>query len=216
MNSQPFGNGFASFPRHHACQDLRRQGRSEREVKDMGVNQTVLDIAYVSKDMSCNTDLQQILGVFANSFVSATPRVALEEWKRASCEHALIVIDGYALGREALELCRRLRLAGVSKPIILAWIHSTDLDRAVCREFGASALISRPFDLNKVASSIRAAATDSVGVDQSYGMGTEGSVGRLPSYPTASIVNARKRSKVRRSRFQSAIQPVSGRHAVTP
>ena len=117
----------------------------------MGVNQPVLDIAYISKDTACNQDLQQILGAFANPFVTATPRVALEEWKRSSCEHALIVIDGYALGREALELCRRLRLAGVIQPIILVWIHSTDLDRAVCREFGASAVISRPFDLNKVA-----------------------------------------------------------------
>ena len=181
----------------------------------MGVNQPVLDIEYVSKDMSCNADLQQILGAFANPFVSATPRVALEEWKRSSCEHALIVIDGYALGREALELCRRLRLTGVTKPIILAWTRSTDLDRAVCHEFGASAVISRPFDLNKVASSIRAAATDSVAIDQSHGMGTGGSVGRQPSYPAAAIVNARQRSKVRRRRFQSAIQPASRRQAVT-
>lgn len=158
----------------------------------MGVNQPVLDIAYVSKDTGCNQDLQQILGAFANPFVSATPRAALEEWKRASCEHALIVIDGYALGREALELCRRLRLAGVAKPIILAWIHSTDLDRAVCREFGASALISRPFDLNKVAASIRAAATDSAAYDQSYGMGTAGSVRHQLSRPVAAIANARE------------------------
>lgn len=176
----------------------------------MGVNQPVLDIAYVSKDTACNGDLQQILGVFANPFVSATPRVALEEWKRSSCEHALIVIDGYALGHEALELCRRLRLAGVTKPIILAWIHSTDLDRAVCREFGASAVISRPFDLNKVASSIRAAATDSVAVDQSYGMGTGGGVRRQPSCPAAAMVKT-PASAERRSRFQSA----SRRQAVT-
>lgn len=132
----------------------------------MGVKQPVLDIAYVSKDTTCNRDLQQILGAFAEPFVSATPRVAREEWKRSSCEHALIVIDGYALGREALELCRRLRLAGVSKPIILAWIRGTDLDREACREFGASAVISRPFDPNKVAASIRAAATDSAALDQ--------------------------------------------------
>ena len=105
------------------------------------------------------------------------------------------MIDGYALGREALELCRRLRLTGVTKPIILAWTHSTDLDRAVCQEFGASAVISRPFDLNKVASSIRAAATDSVAIDQSYGMGTGGGVRRQPAFPAAAMVNARQRRK---------------------
>lgn len=172
----------------------------------MGVNQPVLDIAYVSKDTACNQDLQQILGAFANHFVSATPRVAQEEWTRSSCEHALIVIDGYALGREALELCRRLRLAGVTKPIILAWIHSTDLDRAVCREFGASAVISRPFDLNKVSSSIRAAATDSVAVDQSYGMGTAVAVSPRPTRPAAAMIRTPVRAAIR-DPFQSASQP---------
>lgn len=161
----------------------------------MGVNQTVLDIAYVSKDTACNRDLQQILGAFANPFVSATPRVALEEWKRASCEHSLIVIDGYALGREALELCRRLRLAGVAQPIVLAWRRSTDLDRAVCREFGASAVISRPFDQNKVAASIRAAASDSAVVDAWYGMGTGGGIRRQPSFPAVATDNARQRGR---------------------
>jgi DNA-binding response OmpR family regulator len=161
----------------------------------MGVNQPVLDIAYVSKDTACNADLQQILGAFANPFVSATPRVALEEWKRASCEHALIVIDGYALGREALELCRRLRLAGVTKPIILAWIHNTDLDRAVCKEFGASAVISRPFDPNKIAASIRTATTEPVAAHRSCDMGTWGGVRRQPSCPPAAIVGARQREK---------------------
>lgn len=163
----------------------------------MGVNQAVLDIAYISKDTACNQDLQQMLGAFANPFVSATPRIALEEWKRTSCEHALIVIDGCALGREALELCRRLRLAGVSRPIILAWIHSTDLDQAVCREFGASAVISRPFDLDKIASSIRAAATDSAAFGQSYGMGTTNVVRRQSSRPTTATVHSIESSKKR-------------------
>lgn len=160
----------------------------------MGVNQPVLDIAYVSNDTTCTQDLQQILGEFAGPFVSATPRFALDEWKRASCDHALIVIDGYALGREALELCRRLRLAGVNKPIILAWMHSTDLDQAVCREFGASALISRPFDPRKVAASIRTAATDtSTPKQQSYGIGTPVEVPRRPFCPAAAMADTRPR-----------------------
>lgn len=123
-----------------------------------------LDIVYVSKDTACNGDLQEILGACASRFVSATPRVILEEWKRSACGHDLIVIDGYALGDEALGLCRRLRLAGVARPIVLVWIHGTDLDRAVCREFGASAVISRPFDRGKVTSAIRAAMSDSAAV----------------------------------------------------
>lgn len=160
----------------------------------MGVNQPALDIAYVSKDTACNGELQKVLGAFANPLVFATPRTALEEWTRASCEHALIVIDGYALDREALALCRRLRLAGVTKPIVLAWMRSTDLDRAVCREFGASALISRPFDENKVAASIRAAATDAAAVDLSCGMGTGYGSRQEASRPAAAVVNARRRS----------------------
>ena len=84
MNSQPFRNGFASFPRHHARRDLRRQGRSEREVKDMGVNQPVLDIAYVSKDTACNGDLQQILGIFANLLC---PRRHESPWRSGNALH---------------------------------------------------------------------------------------------------------------------------------
>ena len=160
----------------------------------MGVNQPVLGIVYLSKDTTCNVDLQEILGALASPFVSAPPRVAVEGWRRASCEHALIVIDGYSLGREALALCRRLRLAGVSQPIILAWRRSTDLDRAVCLEYGASAVISRPFDANKVAASIRAAATYAAAVDLSCGMGAEYGARQQACRPaTVAIVNARQR-----------------------
>lgn len=160
----------------------------------MGINQPVLDIAYVSNDTTCTQDLQQILSAFASRLASATPRSALDEWKRTSCDHALIVIDGYALGREALELCRRLRLAGVSKPIILAWMRNTDLDQAVCREFGASALVSRPFDLRKVAASIRTATTGaSTPKQQWYGIGTPVEVPRRPFSPAATLADARPR-----------------------
>lgn len=160
----------------------------------MGVNQPVLDIVYLSKDTTSNGDLQKILGALANPFVSATPRVAVEEWRRASCEHALIVIDGYSLGRDALALCRGLRLAGVSQPIVLAWRRSTDLDRAVCREYGASAVFSRPFDANKVAATIRAAATDVAAVNLSCGMGTGYGARQQASRPAAAITDARQRS----------------------
>ncbi len=161
----------------------------------MGVNQPVLDIAYISNDLACNKELQQILGAFANPLVPATPRFALEEWQRSPCEHGLVVIDGYSLGREALGLCRRLRLAGVSKPIILAWLRDTALDRALCGEFGASAVISKPFDLKRVASCIRTAATGSATVEPSYGLAAPVNVLPRPPHSSASMVNARESRK---------------------
>ncbi len=127
----------------------------------MVANQPVLDIAFVSNDAVCDQDLPRILHLFANRIAPSAPSTALEEWRRGSCEHALIVVDGYALGKEALALCRRLRLAGVTQPIILSWVHASDLDRAVCREFGATAVVSRPFTQERVAAAIRAAMTDS-------------------------------------------------------
>jgi len=39
---------------------------------------------------------------------------------------------------------------------------------------GASAVVSRPFGMNKAASSIWTATTDSLAFDQSYSMGTDG------------------------------------------
>lgn len=110
----------------------------------MGVNELVLDIAFVSNGAACSADLRDIVRSVAQRMVPVVPRTALRKWK-GSCEHSLIVIDGYALGSEGLALCRRLRLAGVAQPIVLAWRRDSDLDRAACREFGADVVVARPF-----------------------------------------------------------------------
>ena len=125
----------------------------------MGINEPVLNIAFVSNDAACSIDLRDIMRDIAQRLVCIAPQDALREWN-TSCEHVLIVVDGYALGSEALVVCRRLRLAGLTQPIVLAWLHSTDLDRAACREYGADEVISRPFVTGKVLSTILSAASD--------------------------------------------------------
>lgn len=125
----------------------------------MGVNEPVLNLAYVSKAADCSGDLYNIICNIAPRVTCFAPREALQEWG-ASCEHGLIVVDGYSLGTEALMLCRRLRLVGLTQPIVLAWMHDTDLDRAACREYGVDEVVIRPFAVSKLSSTILSIASN--------------------------------------------------------
>lgn len=125
----------------------------------MGANEPVLDIAYVSKAADCSGDLYSIICNIAPRVSCLAPREALQEWG-ASCEHGLIVVDGYSLGTEALMLCRRLRLLGLTQPIVLAWMHDTDLDRAACQEYGVDEMVIRPFAMSKLSSTILSIASN--------------------------------------------------------
>lgn len=125
----------------------------------MGINEPVLNIAYVSKAADCSGDLYSIICNIAPRVSCLAPREALQEWG-ASCEHGLIVVDGYSLGTEALMLCRRLRLLGLTQPIVLAWMHDSDLDRAACREYGVDEVVIQPFAMSKLSSTILSIASN--------------------------------------------------------
>lgn len=125
----------------------------------MGVNEPVLDLAYVSKAADCSGDLYSIICGIAPRVTCFAPREALQKWG-ATCEHCLIVVDGYSLGTEALMLCRRLRLVGLTQPIVLAWMHDTDLDRAACREYGVDEVVVQPFAMSKLSSTILSIASN--------------------------------------------------------
>lgn len=122
----------------------------------MGINESLLSISYVSGDVSPCPELHDILCKMTLCVETITPQDIL---KRNTNESSVIVIDGYALGYGALALCRRLRLSGVRKPIVLAWRHHSELDRAGCCEYGANVVVSRPFTKEKVASTILALET---------------------------------------------------------
>lgn len=125
----------------------------------MGINESLLSISYVSGDVSSCSDLHDILCKMTLCVETITPQDIL---KRDTNESSVIVIDGYALGYEALALCKRLRLSGVKKPIALAWRHNSELDRAGCCEFGADVVVSRPFTEEKILSIILALETRSL------------------------------------------------------
>jgi len=125
----------------------------------MGINEPVLNLAFVSEASANNGDLHNIMRDISRRLTCIAPQDALRECG-TSCEHALIVVDGYALGIEALTLCRRFRLAGLTQPIVLAWIHHTDLDRAACREYGVDEIIFRPFVMGKVLSTVLSLASN--------------------------------------------------------
>lgn len=134
----------------------------------MGVSEPLLNIFFVSDNAASSADLHGILLDVALCVESVTPQDILG---MNANECSVIVFDGYTLGYEALALCRRLRLSGVTMPIILAWRHGTDLDQAGCREFGADVVISRPFAKGKVASAILAIAASPHAINSSIPSG---------------------------------------------
>lgn len=123
----------------------------------MGVNEPLLNIFFVSDKAASSADLHGILLDAALCVETVAPQSIL---KVNANECSVIVIDGYTLGYEALALCKRLRLSGVIQPIILAWRHGTELDRAGCREFGADVVLARPFAKEKIVSTIRSLAAN--------------------------------------------------------
>ncbi|MFA6312283.1 MAG: hypothetical protein WCV99_21675 [Sterolibacterium sp.] len=125
----------------------------------MGINLPVLTLAFISDAAACNGDLHDILRKIAQRLTLIAPQDAIRDLS-VSCDHALVVVDGYALGTDALVLCRRLRLAGLTQSIALAWMHHTDLDRAACREYGIDEIIFRPFVTGKVSATILSLASN--------------------------------------------------------
>jgi DNA-binding response OmpR family regulator len=125
--------------------------------KNMGVNEPLLNIFFVSDKAAISADLHSILLDAALCVETVVPQSIL---KTNANECSVIVIDGYTLGYEALALCRRLRLSGVIRPIILAWRHDTALDRAGCREFGADVVLARPFAKKNIVSTILSLAAN--------------------------------------------------------
>ena len=68
----------------------------------------------------------------------------------------LIVLDLMLPGEDGLTVCRRLRGAGESVPIIMLTAKGEDIDRIVGLEMGADDYIPKPFDPRELVARIRA------------------------------------------------------------
>jgi DNA-binding response OmpR family regulator len=67
--------------------------------------------------------------------------------KATSLPFDLMILDIMLPGRNGLDLCRDIRLAGLGAPILLLTARSETVDKIVGLKLGADAYVTKPFDM---------------------------------------------------------------------
>lgn len=81
----------------------------------------------------------------------------LQALQLAQSEHwDLLMLDIRLPGIDGLEVCRRLRNAGATVPILLLTAKSAELDRVLGLEVGADDYVTKPFSVMEVMARVRA------------------------------------------------------------
>ncbi|MDH4275248.1 MAG: response regulator transcription factor, partial [Gammaproteobacteria bacterium] len=70
--------------------------------------------------------------------------------------HELIVLDIMLPGVDGLEICRKLRSAGLYVPILMLTSKSSEIDRVVGLEMGADDYLSKPFSIPELLARVKA------------------------------------------------------------
>jgi len=78
--------------------------------------------------------------------------LSLAEGKR----HDLIILDIMLPGIDGFEICRRLRLAGVTIPILVLSAKSQEIDKVLGLELGADDYVTKPFSSRELLARVRA------------------------------------------------------------
>jgi DNA-binding response OmpR family regulator len=83
--------------------------------------------------------------------------------------YALIVMDVMMPEMSGLEVCKRVRDAGIAVPIILLTAKSEEIDKVLGLELGADDYITKPFSLRELLARIKAVLRRNSGVDGKEG-----------------------------------------------
>ena len=70
--------------------------------------------------------------------------------------HDMIILDIMLPGLDGLELCRRIRAASPSLPILMLTARSSELDRVVGLEMGADDYVTKPFSIPELLARVKA------------------------------------------------------------
>jgi len=68
----------------------------------------------------------------------------------------LIILDVMLPLKDGLEVCRTLRVSGVSTPVIMLTAKGTELDKVVGLEIGADDYMTKPFSLRELLARVKA------------------------------------------------------------
>src|SRR5574340_914660 len=88
--------------------------------------------------------------------VAALPDASLLDRKLQRDPPRLLVLDLMLPGEDGLSVCRRLRAAGESVPIIMLTAKGDDIDRIVGLEMGADDYLPKPFNPRELVARIHA------------------------------------------------------------
>jgi two-component system, OmpR family, alkaline phosphatase synthesis response regulator PhoP len=76
--------------------------------------------------------------------------------KATSLSFDLMILDVMLPGRNGLELCRDIRIAGVPTPILLLTARGEILDKVIGLKIGADDYVTKPFDMLELVARIEA------------------------------------------------------------
>jgi two-component system, OmpR family, alkaline phosphatase synthesis response regulator PhoP len=76
--------------------------------------------------------------------------------KATSLPFDLILLDIMLPGRNGLDLCRDIRVAGLGTPILLLTARSETIDKIVGLKLGADDYVTKPFDMQELMARIEA------------------------------------------------------------
>ncbi|HKJ87944.1 MAG TPA: response regulator transcription factor [Gammaproteobacteria bacterium] len=68
----------------------------------------------------------------------------------------LMILDLMLPGMDGLELCRRMRAAGIETPVLMLTAKSSEVDRVVGLEMGADDYVTKPFSIPELLARVKA------------------------------------------------------------
>lgn len=135
---------------------------------------TMPAILFVSTDISSANFLRRALGDAAR--LSCLSPEALSGATAVS-GFSLVLLDGASLGPGSIDVARRVRWLGCSRPVVLAWEGAKELDRAIAAECGISEILASP--LHHVATLARLTTHAKAEGDVPHGVATPAATQRM-------------------------------------
>ncbi len=71
-------------------------------------------------------------------------------------EFSLIILDVMLPGMDGMEICRKLRMAGISTPILMLTAKAEEADKVIGLELGADDYLTKPFSIRELLARVKA------------------------------------------------------------
>jgi two-component system, OmpR family, alkaline phosphatase synthesis response regulator PhoP len=117
-----------------------------------GMNESIL---FVEDEEALGMVLSDRLS--SEGYVVEVARDGITGFHKATSQHFdVMILDIMLPGRNGLDLCRDIRLAGVDTPILLLTARDAIADKVVGLKLGADDYVTKPFDMRELVTRIEA------------------------------------------------------------